>query len=410
MGNDDLARWNRPQGPVSGSIDAPLTPSQPASRVHSSSVHADVSMLKALKDTLRYLRSNSTDYGEFVDPQSYNSTSEASQAMTELLKEMEALKSRDASSATVLRMAKENLDKRKGQIAQLQEELANRQKKAGSAAAQFAGDVQSKDRQLQDANMREKAAQDMVGELETAMMRMQADIEARRQQDGHMQELLHEVEAQRDLHQRELSTMNSEYKRLLVQKSEEMDMVLQAAAQELEAVRAGKPHTPLYLLLLLFVLVKQGAAANVENGQQRRASHGHLSRPTRYLEACRHLEGRRLGHLPRPSRYNKVCTMFRPKNLGGHLLRATGAQRPRSSKRRWQMRQRTCKSAKRSLAQCRSRSLSCNSFSSSRATFSPKCASTRRCSPESAASLPAKLAVHLRAQCRHCRRRSRGRR
>jgi len=319
-------------------------------------------MLKALKDTLRYLRSNSTDYGEFVDPQSYNSTSEASQAMTELLKEMEALKSRDASSATVLRMAKENLDKRKGQIAQLQEELANRQKKAGSTAAQFAGDVQSKDRQLQAANMREKAAQDMVGELETAVMRMQADIEARRQQDGHMQELLHEVEAQRDLHQRELSTMDSEYKSLLVQKSEETDTVLQAAAQELEAVRAGKPHTPLHLLLLLFILVKQGAAANVENGQQRRASHGHLSRPTRSLEACRHLEGRRLGYLPRPSRYNKECTMFRPKNLGGRRLRATRTQRRRSSKRRWQMRQRTCKSAKRSLAQCSSRSLSCSSF------------------------------------------------
>ena len=71
-----------------------------------------------------------------MPPTSYQSEEpELVSAMVALLRELEALKSRDASSATVLRMAKENLDQRKEQIADLQAELQARGQAVSAARA-----------------------------------------------------------------------------------------------------------------------------------------------------------------------------------------------------------------------------------------------------------------------------------
>jgi hypothetical protein len=243
MGNDDWAGWGRPQGPVSGGIDAPLTPSSVRASQAPASNHQPGrggEILQALKDTLRFLRSANTDSHSYVDAHTYHSDGpDVADTMTELLKELEALKSRDASSATVLRMAKDNLEQRKDQIAQLQAELDFKTQTAGMTSAQQSDDLQKKSRLLQESMMREKAANEMVRKLEEQLGRSQGDMVARKEQDEHMQDLLHEVEAQRDVHKQEIASMRAENQRLLAHKADEMDKVLQEAALEVESVRAG---------------------------------------------------------------------------------------------------------------------------------------------------------------------------
>jgi len=244
MGGDDWAGWGRAQGPASmasGTLDAPLT-TLDAPLTYSGAPEAGTKsdMIRALKDTVRYLRSASTDPGAFVDPRSYHGDgAEAADVMQELLKEMEALKTRDASSATVLRMAKENLEQRKEQIEQLQAMLASKGHATATGNAQLEAELAQRTREVQEASASELRAQNRMQQLEAEVDRLKGDLETRRQQDEHMQELLHEVEAQRDVHQREIETMRRENQRLLVQKGEEMDRVLQEAAQEVEAVRSA---------------------------------------------------------------------------------------------------------------------------------------------------------------------------
>jgi hypothetical protein len=255
MGNDDWAGW-KPEGPMSGTLDGPLTPSAKAplsgpspgpkqrasvgSVVEAGGPDAVGGILKALKDTVRFLRSASTEHGEFVDAQSYHAGgADLAAAMQDLLEELQALKSRDASSATVLRMAKENLEQRKEQIVKLQTELANRSQADGMQSAQMADVLKEKDLQLQDAQERERASQELIRQLEVAVRRLQADLDSRRQQDANMHELIREAETQRELHQQEMDALRDENQRLLSQKAAEMDKVLQEAAREVEDVRAA---------------------------------------------------------------------------------------------------------------------------------------------------------------------------
>ena len=255
MGNDDWAGW-KPQGPMSGTLDAPLTPSakaaplsgpSPSGPRQRSSVGSvaevglsDGGILKALKDTVRFLRSASTEPDTFVDAQSFHSGgADIAEAMHDLLEELQALKSRDASSATVLRMAKENLEQRKEQIVQLQSELAKRSQASGAQSAHLEEALKTRDRQLQDAKGREQASNDMIQQLEVTVRQLQGDLEGRRQQDASMHELIREAEVQRDMHEQEVAAMRAENQRLLAEKAAEMDRVLQEAAQEVEIVRAA---------------------------------------------------------------------------------------------------------------------------------------------------------------------------
>jgi hypothetical protein len=227
-----------PQGPASGTLDAPLTQNTAPSTAAPSTGKSD--MIRALRDTVRYLRSASTDPSAFVDPRSYHGDgSEAADVMEEMLTEMEALKSRDAASATVLRMAKENLEQRKEQISQLQAELASRAQTEGSTKAELAEQLRQKENELHVAYSQELAGQGRIQQLQAQVDGLQADLDTRREQDAHMKKMLNELEAQRGLHLEELERMRRETQRLLAQKGEEMDRVLQEAAQEVEAVRAA---------------------------------------------------------------------------------------------------------------------------------------------------------------------------
>ena len=181
-----------PQGPASGTLDAPLTQNAAPSTAAPSTGKSD--MIRALKDTVRYLRSASTDPSAFVDPRSYHGDgSEDADVMEEMLTEMQALKSRDAASATVLRMAKENLEQRKEQISQLQAELASRAQIAGSTNAELAEQLRQKENELRVAYSQELAGQGRIQQLQGQVDGLQADLDTRRQQDAHMKNMLNEI-------------------------------------------------------------------------------------------------------------------------------------------------------------------------------------------------------------------------
>ena len=93
-------------------------------------------------------------------------------AMAALLRELEALKSRDASSATVLRMAKENLDQRKEQIADLQAELQAR----GQAVSAVSQGLQDQDRKMQESVQRERDANSKIKKLQDKIQDQQKDV------------------------------------------------------------------------------------------------------------------------------------------------------------------------------------------------------------------------------------------
>ena len=158
MGTDDnWAGWNRGEPPP------PVPDFLPASDATRGGTRASAGIIRALQNTLQFLQSSSTDPGGFVPPTSYQSEEpELVSAMVALLRELEALKSRDASSATVLRMAKENLDQRKEQIADLQAELQAR----GQAVSAVSQGLQDQDRKMQESEQRERDANSKIKKLQ----------------------------------------------------------------------------------------------------------------------------------------------------------------------------------------------------------------------------------------------------
>jgi hypothetical protein len=222
-----MSSWNEPQGPASNLQDAPLEPLSSRGVAHLSS---EQNLVKALKDTVRFLRSSATDPGAFVDPSSYHAGgSHMAEAMTELLKELEALKSRDASSATVLRMAKENLEQRKQQIDKLQDELDRQQSKNDRSA----------DRQLQETILRENAAMDQARELESANKKLQSDLDAALDQEQRLYAQLREAQAQHDQEREDMQHEMEVIRSQMTSKRMEMDHVLEEAAEEVSGLRSG---------------------------------------------------------------------------------------------------------------------------------------------------------------------------
>ena len=237
--SDDWTSWG-PQGKAPGTLDGPLSPATVGSRgVSSNGVSAEgLGMLKALRDTVRFLQSTETETAGFVDPRSFSTGgAHVAEAMEELLRELEALKSRDASSATVLRMAKDNLEQRKQQISELQAELTRRTEVSESMTDLQAEKLQAKDQELQQQRLRTRTAEDRVDELNSALTQLQADADAHAAEEARLK-------AQHTQDQEEMREL-----REVIQKHQaEIDTTLALAAQEVGFVHLSI-HASIYLSL-----------------------------------------------------------------------------------------------------------------------------------------------------------------
>jgi DNA repair exonuclease SbcCD ATPase subunit len=87
----------------------------------------DKEFAKHLRSVTRYLRSASTEWHGLVDRAAIVGMGEEGTALSELLDELSVLKQRDSSAAGVLKLAKDNLDKRGQHIHELQAELEQAQ-------------------------------------------------------------------------------------------------------------------------------------------------------------------------------------------------------------------------------------------------------------------------------------------
>ena len=189
MGTDDnWAGWNRGEPPP------PVPDFLPASDATRGGTRASAGIIRALQNTLQFLQSSSTDPGGFVPPTSYQSEEpELVSAMVALLRELEALKSRDASSATVLRMAKENLDQRKEQIADLQAELQAR----GQAVSAVSQGLQDQDRKMQEFEQRERDANSKIKKLQEKIQDQQKDVKDNERLTAEARDELRKAEARK---------------------------------------------------------------------------------------------------------------------------------------------------------------------------------------------------------------------
>jgi DNA repair exonuclease SbcCD ATPase subunit len=227
--------------------DAPLIPNAPPSddeRILIRALQALSDMIRALKDTVSYLRSDSTDPTMFVDLLSYpGAGAEATNVIGEMLAEIEALKSRSAVMKPALQMAKEDLKGCREQISEQKAELARRTLIEADLETRLAESLQQqaqKQREAEEAYGQEKKAKAWAQNLQALVDSLQRDLDARRQQDQHMQDLVLEVDAIRDMHEKEMEKMWRETQQLLAQKDKEMARVLQEVADRMEAVRKAR--------------------------------------------------------------------------------------------------------------------------------------------------------------------------
>ena len=253
MSRDDTSPAGRPASlspagrPAPASLDAPLIPNAPPSddeRNLTRALQVLSDMITALKDTVSYLRSDSTDPTTFVNPLSYRGAgAEATNVMEEMLAEIEALKSRNAVMKPALQMTKEDVKRCSEQISEQKAELARRARTEGDLQTQLAElreQLAQKQGEAEEAYDQEKKAKAWAQNLEALVDRLQRDLDARAQNDQHMQDLLLEVDAIRDMHEEEMEKMWRETQQLLAQKDKEIERVLQEVTERMEAVRKAR--------------------------------------------------------------------------------------------------------------------------------------------------------------------------